>query len=168
MLAVCAVLSIAAVVAMPTAAPVAEFRADAAAGEIVLALRYARDEAIRTGQWRMFRCDAGDRVSVLALVEDGKNLVESPVPHPVSRAGYSVPLGAAPSGTNMKMLACSFTFEKGAAAAAVAFNETGNPVRGTGGDATRKEVLSTGAIVVGAGRAARTVAVDAAGRVTSS
>lgn len=168
MLAVCAVLSIAAAVALPTAQPVAEFRADAAAGEVVLALRYARDEAIRTGEWRMFRCDAGDTVSVLAFAKNDPNQNASAVPHPASRAGYSVPLGTVPSGSNMKMLACSFAFDKGAAATAVAFDAAGKPVRGTGGAAARDESLGTGIIVVGAGRAARTVAIDAAGRVTSS
>lgn len=169
LLAVCAVLSIAAVVALPSAQPLDEYRADAAAGEVVLALRFARDEALRTGQWRMFRCEPqSNQVRVTGLVAAGANLVESAVPHPASRAPYLVSLAAAPAGGNVALAGCSFTFAGGATASALAFDDFGNPVRGSGDAAKRKQALTAGTIVVGTGNTARTVTVDVTGRVTTS
>lgn len=170
MLAVCAVLSVAAAVAIPSAQPVAEFRADAAAGEVVLALRFARDEALRTGEPRVFTCKPqSNEVRVVGLAASGAILVESStVLHPVDRKSYAVQLAAAPAGSNIALARCTFVFAGGGSASAVAFNAAGNPVRGTGSAAARTQALTSGAIVLGTGNVTRTVTVDVTGRVTTS
>nr|WP_207221134.1 hypothetical protein [Pseudoduganella lutea] len=169
MLAVCAVLSIAAMVAIPSAQPVDESRADAAAGEVVLALRFARDEALRTGEWRMFTCEPQrNQVRVFGLGADGASLAEQMVPHPGNRQPYAVALAAAPAGGHVALARCSFVFAAGGTAMSVAFDGAGNPVRGTGSATVRAQPLQSGTIVLGTGNATRTVAVNAAGRVTAS
>ena len=171
MLAVCAVLSIAAVVALPAAQPVAEFRADAAAGEVVLALRFARDDAVRTGSWRKFSCDAAQNlIRIVGLDTDGANVTDAimPVLHPDNRAPYALQLNAAPAGSNMSLASCSFVFDDGTTATAVAFDAGGNPVRGTGTAVPRTTAMKAGTILLGAGNVTRTIAVDVTGRVTTS
>jgi prepilin-type N-terminal cleavage/methylation domain-containing protein len=169
MLAVCAVLSIASVVALPSAQPVAEFRADTAAGEVVLALRFAREEALRTGTWRRFSCEAQlNQIRVAGLDTSGANVDEYTIPHPGSRAAYAVQLNAAPSGSNISLAGCNFVFADGTTAATVAFDEAGNPVRGTGTAVERAGVLKAGTVLLGAGNVTRTIAVDVTGRVTTS
>ncbi len=170
MLAVCAVLSIAAVVALPSAQPMAEFRADTAAGEIVLAMRFAREEALRTGAWRKFACDVQqNRISIVGLNTGGANVEDSSVPvlHPGNRAAYAVQLNAAPPGSNVALAGCSFTFADGTTASTVAFDNAGNPVRGTGTATARVQALTAGTILLGTGNAARTIAVGVTGRVTT-
>lgn len=169
MLAVCAVLSIAAAVAIPSAAPVAEARADAAAGEVALALRFARDEALRTGELRMVRCEQQlNRVRVVARVALGGVLFDWPVGHPGHRQAYTVPLATTPAGSNAALAGCSFTFAEGATAADVAFDAKGMPVRGSSDAATRFDALTAGAIVVRIGDTVRSVTVGVTGRVTTS
>lgn len=169
MLAVCAVLSVAAAVAIPSAQPVAEFRADAAAGEVVLALRFARDEALRTGEWRMFTCEPQrNQVRVFGTGVNGASATEQEVPHPGNRKPYAVQLAAAPAGSNIALARCTFVFAGGGAASAVAFDAAGNPVRGTGSAAARTQALTSGAVVLGTGNVTRTVTVDVNGRVTTS
>ena len=71
LLIVVAILAIAAVVAIPTAQPVAEFRADAAAGEVVNVLRFARENAQYSGAQRLFDCNAAaNTIAVFALETD--------------------------------------------------------------------------------------------------
>lgn len=171
MLAVCAVLSIAAAVAIPSAQPVEDDRANAAAGEVVLALRFARDEAIRTQGWRMFYCEPNlNQVRIASLVKIGTDLVvtKAAVSQPGSGAPYAVRLDAATTGAAMSLTDCGFTFAKGAATTMLAFGPDGYPVRGTGKDAEQKEALQAGQIVLGTGHVVRTVTVETTGRVTTT
>ena len=168
---VVAVLAIAAVVAIPTAQPVAEFRADAAAGEVANALRYARDNAQHSGAQRLFDCNAAaNTIAVFALETDKTTtrVVRDPVEHPFNRAPYLLNLNAAPAGNTMALVRCTFTFEDNSTAAAVAFDEAGNPRRGVGTAPARERVLRAGQIVLGAGNVERTIAIDATGRITVS
>jgi prepilin-type N-terminal cleavage/methylation domain-containing protein len=174
MLAVCAVLSVTAVVALPAAAPVGEFRADAAAGEVVLALRFAREEAIRVGDYRVFSCEqAANRIRLYSLKAAGPNLVEDTAPasavqHPASRTPYAVSLDTAPAGGNMAIAGCSFTFADNTTATTVAFDPAGSPVRSTGGGpAGLTQALTAGNVRIGAGNAQRTINLDVTGRVTT-
>lgn len=169
LLAVVAILSIAALVAIPSSHPVAEARADAAAGEVALALKFARDDARRTGQQRLFGCDqALNRIMVRPTASAGPDTVVSSayVDHPASRAPYLVRLASTPAGNTMALTRCTFTFADNTSAATVVFDEDGNPVRGLGKAAMRTQVLHSGTVVLGAGNATRTVVVDTAGRIT--
>lgn len=169
LLTVCAVIAIAAVVAVPSAQPVTDVRADAAAGEVVQALRFARQEALRSGAVRMLRCDT-DRNEVSVYIPDASGAPATMLTHPLSKMDYTVNLGQVPAGSNIALTACSFQFADKTTATAVAFDANGNPVRGTGTGPGpgAAQTLSSGTIVVGAGNATRTIAIDLTGRVTSS
>lgn len=171
LLAVVAILSIAAIVAIPSSHPVAEARADAAAGEVALALKFARDDARRTGQERLFGCQEGlNQISVRPIVSTGPDAGVSPlyVDHPASRAPYVVTLASTPAGNTMALTRCTFTFADNTSAATVAFDAAGNPVRGLGKAAMRTQALRSGTVVLGAGNTTRTVVVDTSGRITIS
>jgi len=175
LMAVCAVLAIAAAVALPSAQPVAEARADAAASEVVQALRFARQEAMRSGAVRMLRCDAA-RNEVSVYVPDASGAIATMLKHPLNKMDYTVNLGQAPAGSNIALTGCSFRFATGSTATTIAFDASGNPVRGISAGAGAgpaaasdpNQILSSGTIVVGAGNVTRTVAIDAGGRVTAS
>jgi len=168
---VVAVLAIAAAVALPTAQPVAEFQADAAAGEVVNALRFARENAQYSGVQRLFDCDAAaNTIAVFALETDKTTtrVARDPVEHPFNRAPYLLNLNAAPAGNTMALVRCTFTFDDNASATAVAFNADGKLLRGVGSGPARDRVLRTGQVVLGAGNVERTIAIDATGRITVS
>jgi len=168
---VVAVLAIAAVVAIPTAQPVAEFRADAAAGEVANALRYARENAQHSGAQRLFDCNAAaNTIAVFALEADKTTtrVARDPVEHPFNRAPYLLNLNAAPAGNTMAFVRCTFTFDDNTSATAVAFDAAGDPLRGVGSGDARKSVLRAGQIVLGTGNVERTIAIDTTGRITVS
>jgi len=167
LMAVCAVLAIAAAVALPSAQPVTEARADTAASEVVQALRFARQEAMRSAAVRMLRCDAA-RNEVSVYVPDASGAIATMLKHPLSKMDYTVNLGQAPAGSNIALTSCSFQFADRTTATTVAFDAGGNPVRGIGAAPGPAQTLSSGTIVVGAGNVTRTVAIDASGRVTAS
>lgn len=167
LLTVCAVLAIAAAVALPSAQPAVDARADAAAAEVVQALRFARQEAMRSGAYRMLSCDAGkNQLSV--YVPDAGGAAAFMLKHPLSKMDYTVNLAQAPAGGNMALTGCSFLFADKTTATTLAFDASGNPVRGAGKAADLTQALSSGTIVVGSGKVTRTVAVDVTGRVTTS
>ena len=168
---VVAVLAIAAAVALPTAQPVAEFQADAAAGEVANALRFARENAQYSGAQRLFDCNAAaNTIAVFALETDKTTarVARDPVEHPFNRAPYLLNLNAAPAGNTMALVRCTFTFEDNASATAIAFDTAGNPQRGVGSGVARDNPLRTGQIVLGAGNVERTITVDTSGRITVS
>ena len=165
LLIICAVLAIAATVALPSAQPVAEFRADAAASEIVQAVRFARQEAMRTGAYRMLVCDLAKKQ--LAVTLPGGSADDANAPKdPLTKMSYKLVLGQAPAGNNATLGACSFKFADTTTAATLGFDASGNPVRGSGASAA--QALTSGTILVSIGNARRTIAIDANARVTSS
>lgn len=170
MMIVVAVLALAAVAAIPAAQPVAEFRADAAAGEVAIALRQARDSARHSGAQRLFDCDtATGTVSVSALTVNGTTTTTAGlIDHPFTHLPYRMALNAAPAGNTMALVRCTFTFNDNSAASAVAFDIDGNPVRGVGNGNARIEGLRSGRIELGAGHVARSIEIDATGRITVS
>jgi len=167
---VTAILAVAAGVALPSAAPLAEVRLDAAASEVVAALRFARDDAMRTGQYRMVSCSPdANRIRVFRLEVYSTFTYESfnTLNHPVTGQPYTVFVGAATPGGPVSLNRCTFTFPDGMASA-VTFDPNGNPVRGTGDTASQAQALASGTVVVSAGRVSRAVNVEPTGRVTAS
>lgn len=170
LLMVVAILSIVAVVAIPSSSPVDAFRVDAAAGEVALALRHARDEARRTGQPHLLDCQPQqNRIAVHAVVtaNDTSSAAPAPVVQPASGAPYAVSLDAAPAGSHMTIASCTFTFADNASAAGVVFDADGNPVRGIGKGPARSAALRSGTVVIGTGNARRAVIVDTSGRIAT-
>jgi len=164
LLIVCAVLAVAAAVALPSAQPVAEFRADAAASEVVQALRFARQEAMRTGAYRAFGCDTrNNQLSV--YVPDASGAFAAKVAHPLSKMdNYTVNVGQVPAGGNTPLTSCRFVFSDRSTGTFVGFDANGNPI------GVNKNIiaLSSGTIVIGTGNVTRTISIDANGRVTTS
>lgn len=161
---VLAILAIAAAVALPSAQPVAGFGADAAAGEVALALRFARDDARRSGQSRLFACDpAAATATVRSIDTDKDNSV-------VSNAApwYSAALATIPAANQIAIVSCTFTFTDNPGATTFAFDASGNPVRGIGKGPARTQQLRSGAVVIGDGATRRTITLDTSGRITSS
>lgn len=168
LVAVVAIIAVAAVVALPAAAPLAGFRTEVVVGDIVQALQLARDDAVRAGAYRVFACEpALRRVRVYGLQAKGPELVEATTMEPGNRVPFILPLDAALAGNNMPLASCSFVFADKKAGASVAFDELGNPVRGTGGPAERAQALTGGTIVLGSAGAQRSIVLDVTGRITT-
>jgi prepilin-type N-terminal cleavage/methylation domain-containing protein len=179
MLTVCAVLGVAAVVALPSSQPAIETRAGVAAAEVARALRFAREEAMRTGALVMASCDT-NRNTVSVYTPDAGGNVAAPINDPLTHMSYVAAIGAAPTGAGATLRSCSFRFADNTQATSIAFDANGNPVRGAAvvtGPAPPKgtapttdptTVLNGGTIQLGLGNLARTVAVDVNGRVTIS
>jgi Tfp pilus assembly protein FimT len=178
LLVVCAVLAVVARIALPAAQPVVEFRLDAAAGEVVQALRFARQEARRTGAYRALACDAANN-QLSVYVPDmtvnanmGKPLAGDAglVAHPLSKLkNYTINPGQAPAGGNAVLASCRFLYADNTTNVLVLFDGDGNPMGGNvAGGSKAVQALASGAVVVGIGKATRTVTIDVAGRVTTS
>lgn len=90
MLTVVAVLSVTAVIAIPSADPPAAFAADAAAAEIARAIRFAQHEAVRTGNFQYISVDASTQV--LRVYQPKQlNVPESITAiHPVDKRPYEI------------------------------------------------------------------------------
>jgi prepilin-type N-terminal cleavage/methylation domain-containing protein len=167
-LAVCAVLGVAVAVALPSSQPVSEARADAAAAEVAQALRFAREETLRTGTQLMVRCDTSQN-SVSVYQPDTSGNVSQVQNDPLTHMNYAILLDQAPTGAHAALSACSFVFFAGPTAVALAFDASGRPVRGpSSGKANAADALNTGTIQLTLGRTTRTVAIDINGRVTTS
>lgn len=95
MVTVVAVLALAASLVIPKADPQAAFAADAVAGEIARALRFAQREAIRTGTYQMVSADpATQALRVYQVIDKKESLAIHPVdkhPYQISFAGNAMP-----------------------------------------------------------------------------
>jgi prepilin-type N-terminal cleavage/methylation domain-containing protein len=171
LLIVVAILAVAAVVAIPAAQPVAEFGADAAAGEVVHALRFARESAQHSGVERLLVCDAAaNTITVFGLATKGDATTASPDPvvHPFTHLPYQLVVNTAPAGNQMALVRCTFTYVDNPGAASVGFDTSGNPVRGVGTGPARTKALRSGQVVLGSGNVVRTIDIDTTGRITVS
>ncbi|WP_036168234.1 Tfp pilus assembly protein FimT/FimU [Massilia sp. 9096] len=129
MLVTCAVLAVAAAVALPTSQPAVEVRAGAAASEVARALRFAREDAMRTGVTRMVKCDMANN-TLTVYVPDTSGNVATALNDPLTKMNYALALGQPRAGVSATLRTCSFQFSDNTQAAAVAFDPSGNPVRG--------------------------------------
>lgn len=167
MLIVCAVLAIAAAVALPSGHPAVEMQADTVADNVVQAIRFARQEAMRSGALRMVGCDkANNKLSVYVPDTDGLPL--SMLKDPLRKTDYVVVPGQSFPSSGLALASCSFMFSDNKPAAMLAFDADGNPVRGTGDPKKQAMAMTGGTIVVGSGAVTRTIAIDVTGRVTLS
>lgn len=167
LLVVVAILSIAALVALPVSQRVTEAGADLAADDVAHALRFARDEARRSGEQRLFTCDAGANTITVGTVDSDKD-TSAPSKDKDRASLHVATLDAAPAGSAMTLVSCSFTFADNSSAMTVVFDTTGSPVRGIGKGPAREEALRAGSIVLGAGHVRRTINLAVTGRITRS
>ena len=171
---VVALIALVSKIALSDTAPSAQNRVDAAAMEVAQALRFAQQEAIRTGAARVAILDPGSsHVRVFQLDMTAVPPVEDtarPVAYPVSRQqAYDVPLLSLPATAGVKIASAAFTFADGSSATQVAFDATGAPANIRGPKPSDAKALSSGAVSVTLSNARRAVYVDAiTGRVTLS
>ena len=140
-------------------------RLELAADEAATALRFARGEALRTGQPHGVRVKTGPAsLDVFRLDTSGANPVEVyDVYHPQSKHLYSQLLAAPPFPTGTSIGADFRYVAAGPATAAVAFDTRGEPLSPVDLD----PLYHPGTLLVGVLRKQRTVAVDTVtGRVT--
>ena len=170
-----AVLGIVALIAVPRADPVASFAADAAAGDIANALRFAQQEAIRTGRYHIVRIDpATQALSVTALTTVGAVGTDAAfrVLHPVERRDYL--LNFTNNGSASSTIVGSwFQYAGGGASANFAsFGPDGVPASVSGVwtnrvPSVRNLLLLPGVVTLRHGQAERQVRLDrVTGRVT--
>ncbi|MCP5149294.1 MAG: prepilin-type N-terminal cleavage/methylation domain-containing protein [Ectothiorhodospiraceae bacterium] len=139
----------------------ARARLDHAAGEVAAALRFARDESVRTGLRHGVEVDpATERVRLFHL-EPGSVIPVYDVHHPVDHRLYDWVVGVAPGTAGVAVDDRGFTYHGdplGLPLAQVQFDDTGTPaLRGLLGD----YLLSDGLVrLVGADGEQREVRVE--------
>lgn len=123
MLVVVAIVAVAAAIAIPKADPQAAFAADAAAGEVARALRFAQREAIRTGTYQLVSADPATQVLRVYQVVDKK---EIPTAHPVDKTSYQISFAenAMPRAT---IVSAVFKYEGGPTTNYASFGPDGAP-----------------------------------------
>jgi prepilin-type N-terminal cleavage/methylation domain-containing protein len=120
---VVAVLSIVAAIAVPKADPQAAFAADAAAGEVARALRFAQREAIRTGTWQQVSVDpATQTLRVYRPTSSGGDTAT----HPVAKRDYQISFAgnAMPRAT---IVSAVFQYDGGPTTNFASFSPDGTP-----------------------------------------
>jgi prepilin-type N-terminal cleavage/methylation domain-containing protein len=113
LLLVVAVLAAAAAILLPAPTPVDRAqRIDLAAGEVAAALRFARDEALRTRRWHGVRITAAsERIQVFSLDTTGTPPVETfDVRHPVDKKLYDLSLASRPFSEGVDLDRAEFGF----------------------------------------------------------
>jgi prepilin-type N-terminal cleavage/methylation domain-containing protein len=165
---VVAVLGVAAAIALPNANPVSAPAADAAAGEIASALRFAQREAVRTGIYHAVSVDPATRVlRVYRLTSSGDEDKSTQVMHPVDKREYSITLSNNPA-TNTTVVSAVFKYQNGGTTNYASFGPDGSPAYATSAQAKDiKPLQADGAITIRHGSVERVVKVaPVTGRVT--
>lgn len=167
LLVVITILGFAAAILIPSAAPYQESTLDHAATELTNALRYARDEAIRSGQYRAIRInkDTGQITVGQPAVTGGEiSGFQSMSYNPIDKKLYDLNLNTLNRGVSIDASAAPFTFRNlSGARDTCVFDTDGNPMLITAGNTYG---LTAGAIMLTSGVNRRTVAISLVGRIT--
>lgn len=164
MLITVSLVALTATVIIPSAAPVGNFAAEAVAGEVARAMRFARREAIRTNSWYVVRLEPADQsISVYRPTADSKT-VAAMASHPIDRTAYRIDLSRA-AGARGQIALSEFTYDDNSIRNYVGFGPDGAPGIQ---DASVSRLLKTSArVVIRHGRVEREVAVHpVTGRIT--
>ena len=130
MVVVVAIVAIMAAIVLPKADPVSPAVADAAAGEVARALRFAQREARRTGSY--YRVELSPTAQTLRVYrltgsnpprEDSASITL----HPVDKQRYDMNFSANPN-SRTQLVSSVFRYENGATTAYVSFAPDGSPV----------------------------------------
>ncbi len=107
-----------------------EKKLDLAASEVASALRFARSEAMRTGEHHGARFDTtAQRIRVYRLdILASPPVEEFDVYHPVDKKLYDLPVTSGPSTAGVQLSSSDFDFPGNADLESVAFAESGVPV----------------------------------------
>jgi Tfp pilus assembly protein FimT len=123
MVVVVAILALAAAIAIPKADPQTAFAADAAAAEVVRAVRFAQREAIRTGTWQQV---SADPVKQELRVYQADNSTGITATHPVDKREYKISF----SGNAMQratIVSAVFQYDGGPTTSFASFGPDGAP-----------------------------------------
>ena len=157
-LAVVAILSLAAAIAIPQASSVTPQVADAAAAEVAHAIRFAQREAMRTGVYHVAEINpATQSIRVFRLASPASSEDPDPVMHPVYKQPYRISLAS--NGARAIVTGAVFTYgaEK---TGSVAFGADGAPLKFLNGQSPSVALSSDGVVGLQAGNILRTVTVE--------
>jgi len=124
MVIVVAIIAAAAAMAISKADPHAAFAADAAAGEIARALRFAQREAIRTGTYQIINIDPGPQVLRIYRFTASGYVTTA---HPVDKTDYQISF-AKEGMTQATIVSSVFRYQDGAVTTTAMFGPDGLPV----------------------------------------
>jgi prepilin-type N-terminal cleavage/methylation domain-containing protein len=169
LLLVVALLGLAASLAVPRAAPASVANADAAAGAVAHAFRFAQREAVRTGAWHRVSIDTGAQVLRVSRLELSGAVGEDtghPVLHPVDKREYRIAFGDGV--LRAGVTGALFQYNSGASASYLSFGPDGAPADITGYWIKTIDALKNdGQVTVRHGAVERVVKIEAVtGRVT--
>lgn len=171
MLIVLGIIAVIATAAIQTVKPVAHMAVEAASSEIVQAIRFTQNEAVRTGSPRVVVIESGKVLRVYRLVYGTAPPTEdmaNPVDHPVSKTIYRVLLDSSDTSKASVGISAAFVFAgKKDVVTHLAFTETGEPVNVNGPSSTNVSKLESGKVTVSSQGIERSILVDpVSGRVT--
>lgn len=124
MLTVVAVLAVTATIAIPRADPQAVIAADAVAAEIARAVRFARQEAIRSGSYQKISVDPGSQTMRIVRPTSSSDLATG---HPVDKRPYVIRFQEN-SMPHVTIVSSVFNYEGGASTNYAVFGPDGAPV----------------------------------------
>lgn len=164
-----AVLALAAKLALPAAGAASSSGADAVAGEVAHALRFAQREALRTGAWHTASFDTASQVLRVYRLDVSGAVAEDtthPVLNPLDKREYRLVLGG--GALRARVVSAAFQYNSGATTTSLTFGPDGAPASISGSMIKTIDPLKgEGQVVVRNGSIDRTVRVAATtGRVS--
>jgi len=160
---VVAVLAIAMTIAVPPVDAISPAAADAAAGEVAQALRFARREAMRTRAYHAASFDpllSTLRVYRLSTVDRGVEDTGQPVLHPVDRRVYRIAFSEG-AGAQATIASANFKYDKNLVTRYAVFGPDGRPADVHGLQVKdAKPLMEAGLVTVRHGRVERTVSLE--------
>lgn len=158
MLATVAVIALVAGLALPDSRPASSFAADAAAGEIVRAVRFAQREAVRTGAWHTAQFDVATQTLRVYRLSSAGVEDSSAVLHPVDKAKYELRLGDM-AGTIGRLATVEIKFKTRPMGNTISFRPDGYPASINPADLSVDLLESDGKVVVAHGSVQRQVTI---------
>jgi prepilin-type N-terminal cleavage/methylation domain-containing protein len=168
LLIVVGILGIAAVVAVPNFSSTDSYRLELAAAEVAEAIRYARSEAIRTGEVTYLDISRVTHQIIIGKADMAASpvAIESVLIHPVSKKDYDFNLSELPGASGVKITSTDdvFLYDTVGRRSSLLFDATGTPKWIAGGTSYR---LSSAEIRLGYADQEKIVRVaPVTGRVT--
>lgn len=169
LLIVVTLIAIMGTIALPSLNSLESVRVTSATAELSAALRFARDEAIRTGSIHSVEFTTANHLAqVVKITNFSAMTMNSPVVrHPISRQLYSLDLDDDPTTSPTQLLSLTLDFDNVGQQQRLDFMPSGQPVWIDIFDQPYR--LLTGSIVLSAQTTQQTITVNGfTGRITSS
>ncbi len=163
---VAALLAVFAAAALPDLRPSQDARLDLATAQLAEAIRFARNEAIRTGDPIYVEIDwSTDRLLIAEADLSGATAAAgATLRHPIDLKQFDIIVSAAPTSSGVEITSDPFDYPLGGAQSSVLFDGQGLPFRKAGGT---YQLMTRGQIDLALGNVQRAVFVaPITGRVT--